>query len=66
MVELTIGSLGHLGDGVARLNGQDVFVAFALPGELIDGDASGNRVEKPRILTPSVDRIKPACKHFKS
>ncbi len=66
MVELTIGSLGHLGDGVARLNGQDVFVAFALPGELIDGDVSGNRVEKPRILTPSVDRIKPACKHFKS
>lgn len=66
MVELTIGSLGHLGDGVVHWNGQDIFVPFTLPGEQIEGEISGNRIEKPRIVTPSVDRIKPACRHFKS
>lgn len=66
VIEVRIHALGHLGDGVARHNGEEVFVPFALPGETVSGTLSGNRIEQPKIVTPVSDRIKPACRHFKT
>ncbi|MDB4245332.1 class I SAM-dependent RNA methyltransferase, partial [Amylibacter sp.] len=39
---------------------------FTLPGEHIEGNVENGRVNSPKIIKPVSDRIKPACKHFKS
>jgi 23S rRNA (uracil1939-C5)-methyltransferase len=61
-VTFTIERLGHLGDGVA--NG--VFVARTLPGEVVEGEVEQGRIAAPRIVTPSSDRVKPVCRHYKT
>lgn len=63
MTEYTIRRLGHLGDGVAD---GPVFVAGALPGEVVTGTAEGERLRDIRIVNPSSDRVSPPCRHFKS
>ena len=63
MTEYTIRRLGHLGDGVAD---GPVFVAGALPGEVVTGTAKGERLRDIRIVKSSSDRVSPPCRHFKS
>ncbi len=58
-----IDRLGHQGDGIAE---GPVFVPRTLPGEVIEGIVVGDRVDAPRILTPSPDRVTPPCRHYKS
>ncbi|NKX44973.1 class I SAM-dependent RNA methyltransferase [Roseicyclus persicicus] len=60
---LTIERLGHLGDGIAP---GPVFVPLALPGEVVEGEIGGDRIEAPRILTPSPDRVRPPCTHYRA
>lgn len=60
---VTIERLGHLGDGIAR---GPVFAPMTLPGEVIEGDIVDGRIDKPRIVTPSVDRVRPPCSHYKT
>lgn len=62
-MSVTIERLGHLGDGIAE---GPVFATMTLPGEVVDGDITGDRIAAPRILTPSRDRVRPPCRHFKS
>ena len=59
---LTIERLGHLGDGIAA---GPVFAPRVLPGEVIEGVVDGDRIAKPRIVTPSPDRVKAPCPHYK-
>ena len=61
--QLSIHRLGHQGDGIAP---GPVFVPLTLPGEVVEGVVEGDRMEAPRILTPSVDRVRAPCTHFKS
>lgn len=63
---LTIDRLGHQGDGIATHEGREVFVPFTLPGERVEGVVENGRMIAPRILEPSTQRIKPACRHFKT
>lgn len=63
MVELKIKRLGHHGDGIAD---GPVFVPLTLPGEVISGDISGDRIASPSVITPSSDRVKAPCPHYKS
>ncbi|MDO9527212.1 MAG: class I SAM-dependent RNA methyltransferase [Gemmobacter sp.] len=64
---LTIDRLGHLGDGIARdPTGTQVFIPGALPGEVVEGSRTGDRIDAPRILTPSPDRLKPPCAHARA
>lgn len=58
----TIRRLGHLGDGVAD---GPIFVPQALPGEVVAGEVCGGRIAAPRIVTPSRDRVRPVCPHYK-
>lgn len=62
MTEVTILRLGHQGDGIAD---GPVFVPRALPGEVVAGEVVAGRMDAPRILTPSDQRIKPACLHYR-
>lgn len=55
--------LGHLGDGIAD---GPVYAARVLPGEVIDGDLAGDRIDRPKIVTPSSDRVAAPCRHYKS
>lgn len=67
MVELTIKRLGHHGDGIAaNADGVPIFVPLTLPGEVISGDISGDRIAAPSVITPSTDRVKAPCPHYKS
>lgn len=63
MTEYRINRLGHLGDGVAD---GPVFVPLTLPGEVVAGEIAEGRIAQPRIVTPSPDRVRPPCRHFKS
>ncbi|WP_108483809.1 class I SAM-dependent RNA methyltransferase [Oceaniglobus ichthyenteri] len=62
-MEYIIERLGHQGDGIAP---GPIFIPRTLPGEVVTGVASGGRVDDPRIVTPSPDRIAPPCPHYKA
>ena len=62
-------SLAHDGRGVARPDGKTVFVAGALPGETVlaartRGHRRYDEADTVEVLTPSPDRVDPACEHF--
>jgi 23S rRNA (uracil1939-C5)-methyltransferase len=61
-VRLTVERLGHLGDGIA----DGIFIPRTLPGEEVEGDLAGDRLENVRIVTPVADRVKPPCPHARS
>ena len=63
MTKIEITRLGHHGDGIAA---GPVFAAKTLPGEVVEGDVTGDRMVSPSIITPSRDRVKPPCTHFKA
>lgn len=63
MPTFKINALGRQGDGIAD---GPVFVARALPGEIVEGDPVDGRIATPKIVEPSGDRVKPPCRHFKT
>lgn len=63
MEEHEITRLGLHGDGIAD---GPVFVPLTLPGEIVTGTRNGDHLQDVRIVTPSSDRVKPPCRHFKS
>jgi len=68
MIELTITSLSHAGEGIARHEGRVVFVPFALPGEtvrveIVEDKKNFQRARLIEVITPSPDRIAPRCPH---
>jgi 23S rRNA (uracil1939-C5)-methyltransferase len=66
MQSFTIKRLGHQADGIADGPNGDIYVPFTLPGEVVQGVLSGDRLTDMRVLTSSPDRIKPPCVHFKT
>ena len=67
-LELTIDSLAHGGNGVARREGYVVFVAGGVPGDRVRavvGKAKRAYAEARavEVLEPSPDRIEPAAQH---
>lgn len=63
MTTYEIMRLGHQGDGITE---GPLFAPLTLPGEIITGTRDGSRLMDVRIVTPSMDRIRPPCRHFKS
>ncbi len=66
MSTVTIKRLGHQGDGIADGPEGDIYVPFTLPGETVEGDIVGDHMDNVRVITPSPDRVKAPCSHFKS
>jgi 23S rRNA (uracil1939-C5)-methyltransferase len=68
-VTVTIESMAHGGDGVARRDGKAVFVTGAVPGDrvVIDITEDKGRFERGVVVDlvePSPDRVTPVCPHF--
>lgn len=63
---LTIDRLSLHADGVARTEQGTIHVAMALPGEEVEGEITDGRIAAPRIVTPSADRVKPPCPHYRA
>ncbi len=59
----TIRRLGHRGDGIAD---GPIFAPLTLPGEEVEGTLDGDTLCDIRIATPSENRVRPPCSHFKS
>jgi 23S rRNA (uracil1939-C5)-methyltransferase len=62
-------SLAQDGRGVARPQGKTVFVAGALPGEVVMAVRTRqhrryDEADSVEVLTASADRVSPACEHF--
>lgn len=60
---LTIDRLGARGNGIAILDGVQIFVAGALPGETVIANREGTRAEISELLSPSPERNEPFCPH---
>jgi 23S rRNA (uracil1939-C5)-methyltransferase len=66
--DLRIDSIAAGGDGVGRHEGMVVFVPRSAPGDMVhveavkDGRLMRGRVT--RLLTPSPNRVEPACAHY--
>jgi 23S rRNA (uracil1939-C5)-methyltransferase len=65
-VTFTIDRLGHLGHGIAQGPDGPIYVPGVLPGEVVSGTISGDRLEEVRILTPSASRVRPPCAHARA
>ncbi|KGJ15803.1 class I SAM-dependent RNA methyltransferase [Paracoccus sanguinis] len=68
MTVWTVERLGRRGDGVAvAVAGEARALApLVLPGEQIEGTAEDGRIPAPRILTPSPDRVRAPCPHYRA
>jgi 23S rRNA (uracil1939-C5)-methyltransferase len=67
--EMQVTAMAHDGRGVARPAGKTVFVAGALPGETVVAARTRSHrrydeADTVEVLTPSPDRVVPACPHF--
>jgi len=62
--ELSIESLGHRGEGVARSARGPIYVAGALPGERVLARIEGERGRIVELLAPSPQRVAPICRYF--
>ncbi len=56
--------LGAQGDGVADRGDGPVYVRGALPGERVAISVIGDRAILKQIVSPSAERVAPACQHF--
>jgi 23S rRNA (uracil1939-C5)-methyltransferase len=65
---LLIDHVGHLGDGVALIEGRSLFVPYTLGGEMVEVTAASghheDRRQLVRIEQASPDRIEPLCPYF--
>lgn len=68
--------LGRRGDGVAIAGTARALAPLTLPGEVIEGDSENagvgegdgdrGRIAAPRIVTPSPDRVRAPCPHYRA
>lgn len=65
-MKVIIERLGHLGDGIAQGPDGAIYVPGMLPGEEVEGELQGDQLADFRIVTPSVNRVKPPCTHAKT
>jgi len=68
-VELTIDLLGARGDGIARLDGEAVFVPFTVAGDRVLARIEGRRGDGLtaaliEVLEPGPGRASPPCAHY--
>ncbi len=61
---LDIARMGHRGDAIAETPEGAVYVPYALPGETVEVERTGDRARLLRLVAPSPERIDPICPHF--
>ncbi|SOB95167.1 class I SAM-dependent RNA methyltransferase [Rhodobacter maris] len=63
---IIIDRLSILADGIAETPAGRLHVAMALPGETVEGAVEAGRIAAPRILSPSPERVKAPCPHYRA
>lgn len=63
MTDHVIDRLGQAGDGIAA---GPIYAPGTLPGEVVRGTLSGDRLGDIKIVSPSPARVAPPCRHAKS
>ena len=66
MTRWSIERLGRKGDGVAISGDLRALAPLVLPGEVIEGEEVDGRIGDLRIVTPSDQRVRPACGHYRA
>lgn len=66
MTRWTIERLGRKGDGVAISGELRALAPLVLPGEVIEGEPVEGRLTDVKIVTPSDQRVRPACGHYRA
>ena len=61
---LLIERLGQRGEGIAQSEHGQVYVPYAVPGDVLIADVDGERGTLGEIVRPGPDRIAPFCPHF--
>lgn len=64
MTRLSLKEMGRHGEAIGERGGRPVYVAYGLPGEVVEADISGSHAQLREILDPSAERIAPFCPHF--
>lgn len=65
-LRLGIDRLGHQGDGIGSGPEGPVFAPLTLPGEVVEGEVTAGRMAAPKIVTPSTDRVRAPCPHYRA
>ena len=61
---VSIEQLGRHGEGIAHVDGDRLFVPYALAGETVRVDIVGERGRLLEVVEPAPGRIQPFCSHF--
>lgn len=61
-MEIRIQRLSIQGDGIAD---GPIYVPFALPNEVVEGEIKDNRIDDAKIVSPAPSRASPPCPHFR-
>jgi len=66
---LTVTGITHRGEGVGRVEGQAVFIPYAIPGETVEVEIRERkknylRAQLVDVVSASPDRVKPPCPHY--
>lgn len=61
---VTVTALGAKGDGIVDTPDGPLHVPYALPGETVSVEVSGNRARLVDLIEAAPQRIDPACRHF--
>jgi 23S rRNA (uracil1939-C5)-methyltransferase len=61
---VTIGAIGHRGDGMAQGTDGPIYVPFTLPGERVLIERNGERGRLIDLVQPSPERVQPPRRHF--
>jgi 23S rRNA (uracil1939-C5)-methyltransferase len=65
--QVTILSLNHKGEGIAKIDNQVINIPGALPGEeVIVEFKNKNNAKLIEVIKPSIERTAPICSHFTS
>lgn len=63
-IRVTIDHVGAKGDGVALVDGAQIFVPLSAPGDELDIVREGAHARIARIVSSGPGRVAPACAHF--
>lgn len=69
IIECTIDSMAHGGDGIGRYDGRAIFIPYTIPGERVRAKITSDqgrfaRARVTDIINPSPVRVEPACPYF--